>query len=115
MPRKKKIQNLTQTHAKVATSQLTNLDQIWGFNESARYGTIDPDIYAGKLREMTRADLENHARAVGCLVVEDSERLRKELLKMFHGYISSLKKPSPVAPGMTKISPEAQKVLNEGR
>ena len=47
MPTKKskKLNSLSQANAKVETQELTSLDQIWGFNEISRYGTIDETEY----------------------------------------------------------------------
>ena len=117
MPKKKnqKLNSLSQTHAKVDTTELTSLDQIWGFNELSRYGTLDENEYKDRLILMTRADLENHARSTGVLVVESSDRLRDLLLKQFRSYVLSLKKPASQNPKETKLSKDAEKVLREGR
>lgn len=110
-----KLNSLKQVHAKVETTQLTSLDQVWGFNEISRYGTIDEAEYRTRIRDMTRVDLENHARGVGCMVLESSERLREALLKQFRAYVLSLKKPSDAPANKTKIPQEVQNILNEGR
>ena len=110
-----KLNSLSQTHAKVDTTELTSLDQIWGFNELSRYGTLDENEYKDRLILMTRADLENHARSTGVLVVESSERLRDLLLKQFRSYVLSLRKPASQNPKETKLSKDAEKVLREGR
>jgi len=117
MPTKKskKLNSLSQANAKVETTELTSLDQIWGFNEISRYGTIDETEYKNRLINMTRSDLENHARSVGSMVLESSERLRDSLLKQFRAYVLSLKKPVSQSHSNIKISPEVQKILNEGR
>jgi len=116
MPKKsKKIDALSQTHAKVPTQELTSLDQVWGFNEISRFGTVDEATYKGRLSEMTRADLENHARAVGSIVLESSERLRDSLLRQFQAYVLSLRKPAPASKAPIKVSADVQKILNEGR
>jgi hypothetical protein len=116
MPKKtKKLNSLTQAHAKVDSFELTSLDQIWGFNEISRYGTVDESEYSLKLKEMTRSDLENHARGVGCMVVESSDRLKDMLLKQFRAYVLSLKKPAPQQTAQIQVTPEIRKILNEGR
>lgn len=117
MPPKKskKLDALKQIHAKVDSPKPTMLDQVWGFNEISRYGTVDEVEYQAKLKDMTRADLENHARSVGCLVLESSERLREALLKQFRGYVLSLRKPDSNTTRPGKISPEVKRVLDEGR
>lgn len=116
MPKKsKKLNALSQANAKTPTHELTSLDQIWGFNEISRFGTVNEGEYKQRITEMTRVDLENHARAVGCMVLESSERLRDSLLRQFQAYVLSLRKPVSQASSKIKVSPEVQKTLNEGR
>jgi hypothetical protein len=116
MPKQsKKLNSLNQINAKVGGSELTSLDQVWGFNEISRYGTTNEETYKTRVMDMTRADLENHARGVGCMVLESSERLRDALLRQFRAYILSLRKPAPIAQSTNKVSAEIQKILNEGR
>ncbi len=105
---------IIETHGKVETTQPTTLEQIWGFNELARYGTLNEEVYAAELKEMNRPELEAQARKVGEVIVESSERLREKLLKGFRSYVSSLHKPS-IPQNSNKISPEAEKILREGR
>lgn len=111
----KKLESMNQTHAKVETTELTSLDQVWGFNDLARYGTMDESEYKMQLTNMTRADLENHARSLGCIVVEDSVRLRDSMLKQFRSYVLSLRKPVAPKHEKIKITADVQKILNEGR
>jgi hypothetical protein len=117
MPRTKKtkLENLKQVHAKVDSKELTSLDQVWGFNELSRYGTIDEGEYSVRLRDMTRSDLENHARSVGCMVLESSERMREALLKQFRAYVLSLQKPASPTVKSNPLSRQVQQILNEGR
>lgn len=122
MPKKStKLKALTQVNAKVETSQKTSLDQVWGFDSISRYGTIDENEYSSRLSAMTSSDLENHAVSVGCIVptsperFKDYGRLKESLIKQFRAYVSSLKKPAAMTHPVTKVSPEALKVLNEGR
>lgn len=116
MPKKtKKLNTLNQIHAKVDSPKPTMLDQVWGFNEISRYGTINEEEYQVRLKDMTRADLENHARSVGCLVLESSERLREALLKQFRGYVLSLHQPDSKSTRPGKLSPEVKRILDEGR
>jgi len=116
MPKKSKLSSLKQLHGKVEDFQPTSLDQIFGgFNRLSAYGTLDEAEYKGRLLQMTRADLEAHAREKGCLIVEDSNRIREMLLKEFRAYVFSLKKPAPLKPTSGKIPDEVQRVLNAGR
>jgi len=116
MPKKlKKLETLKQTHAKEETQQITSLDEVWGYNRNSRYQTIDEATYESSLKEMTRSDLENHARALGSIIVEDSGRIRNELMKLFRAYVLSLKKPAPSTASKIKVTAEVQKILNEAR
>jgi hypothetical protein len=116
MPKKSKLNSLTQTHGKVEDFQPTTLDQIFGgFNRLSTYGTLEEGEYKGRLLQMTRADLEAHAREKGCLIVEDSNRLREMLMKQFRAYVSFLKKPAPLKPTSGKIPKAVQDVLYAGR
>ena len=115
MPKTKKttkLESLNQTHAKEDTNQITSLDELWGYNRTSRYNTIDEKEYAANLRDMTRSALENHARALGSIIVEGTGRIRNDLMKLFRAYVLSLKKPTPSNPSKIKITPEmALKIL----
>ena len=111
MAKKKQI---IETHGKIETRQPTTLEQVWGFNEIARYGTLNEDDYAAQLKGMNRPELEAHARKVGEVIVESSERLREKLVKGFRSYVSSLNKPV-IPSSSNKMTPEAEKILREGR
>lgn len=115
MPRKKKIETVTQAHAKEPTYALTTIDQLWSHNPSSRYDTMDESVYAARLRDMTRADLENHARQVGCLVVEDNDRLKNELMKLFRAHVLSFRKPVEPVRQPQQVSEAVRRILAEGR
>jgi hypothetical protein len=117
MPRKsKKLESLSQAHGKIQDKfEITHLDQIWGTGDNSKFGTTDENEFANKLKGMTRADLENFARKHGSIIVENSDRIRSELLKVFRNYVSLLQKPAAKPAAKQIMSPEAQRVLNEGR
>jgi|SRR5882724_2667129 len=116
MPRKsKKLDSLKQTHGKVNTFEVTSLDQIWGGGDNSKFGTMDENVFQKMLTDFTRADLENYARKHGSVIVESSERIRAELMKVFRNYVSLLQKPTSKPQPRQVVSPEAQRVLNEGR
>ena len=85
-----------------------------GYNELARYNTLDVEVYENTLNDMNRPDLEQEARRVGAVIVESTERLRDNLRKEFVNYISSLRKPKRLVKPIT-ISKEVEKILKEGR
>ena len=116
MPRKTtKLNSLKQTTGKVANFEITSLDQIWGTGDNSKFGTMDENEFTTKLKGMTRADLENFARKHGSIVVESSDRIRAELLKVFRNYVSLLQKPASKPAGKFVMTPETQRILNEGR
>jgi hypothetical protein len=110
----KKLKKL-ETHGKVEDTKPTTLEQIWGYNELSRYGTLDVAEYKNKLQDMTRADLENHARRLGVLVVESSARLREKLITEFKSYASLLRKPNVPTGGKVNVTDAVKDVLAEGR
>ena len=110
---KKKI---IETTGKEESLEPTTLEQIFGYNEMARYNTMNASEYEARLLEMNRTDLESEARRVGAIIVEDTTRLRNNLAKEFNGYVASLRKPKSTTNKMTKpLSKAAQAILNEGR
>ena len=52
MPKKKII----ETTGKVESSEPTNLEQIMGFNQLARYHTTEASVYETTLNEMSRVE-----------------------------------------------------------
>jgi len=87
----------------------TMLEQIWGFNELAKYGTNNEEEYSKKLNEMTRTDLETHARKVGVVILESTDRLKESLKKEFRSYYIYLYKPKTVIKPLDKKAEEEVK------
>lgn len=110
MPKKK----LIETNGKEEIDELTTLDQIMGYNQLSRYNTLSLDVYGNTLNDMNRADLEQEARRVGSMVVEDTGRLRDLLKKEFTAYINTLRKPKHFSRPV-KLSKAAKEILQEGR
>lgn len=109
---------IIETHGKVEEPpkfQPTLLEQIWGDDNMTRYGTLDEEAYAKQVNEMTRSDLEAHARKVGVIIVESSIRLREKLLGEFRSYLHLVRRPvTPPSPHVV-LNDAAKKVLAEGR
>lgn len=95
----------------------TTLEAVWGYNELSRYSTVDEQEYRALLMDMSRADLENHARKHQVSIVESSDRLREKLMNQFNGYVASLKKPLNQKLAKVPVSQleQARKILAEGR
>jgi hypothetical protein len=86
---------MIETHGKVEEprTEPTMLEQVWGFNDLARYGTRDEAEYRQQLDEMNRVELEHHSRKLGILIVESSYRLKDRLVVEFNKYYNQLNKP----------------------
>ena len=92
------------------------LEQVWGgYNELARYNTTDAREYESKLNEMTRSDLENHARKLGVMVCESSLRLKDKLRQEFSNYITTIRRPYEDPKKPIIATDEVRKILAEGR
>jgi hypothetical protein len=104
-----------EAHGKIESEKPTTLEQCWGSNEMAKYGTINEQEYAAQIEEMNSTDLHAHARKVGVVVVESVARLRTNLLSEFRSYVTYLHAPATQASAPTKSSKEVQAILNEGR
>jgi hypothetical protein len=113
---KRKAKSVVEAHGREETIQPTTLEQVFGFNELSKYGTVDEATYQRQLEEMNRTDLESHARKVGVVVVESTARLKGELVKTFNSYVFYLRKPAPKAPtAKGEVSDEVRRILSEGR
>ncbi len=115
------MKDLIETHGKTDDEPRekfapTLLEQVWGADNLSRYGTIDETAYTRRLQNMTRTDLEAHARQMGVVIVEHTPRLYDKLLNEFRSYVALARKPmTAVSNGAGKMSDAAQKVLSEGR
>lgn len=106
-----------ETHGKVEEEkfQPTLLEQVWGRTDLSRYSELSEDAYNESLRNMTRADIEAHARKMGVVVVENTARLKDKLLTEYRSYVSMMRKPADGPKSSGKMSDAAMKVLAEGR
>lgn len=106
---------MIETHGKIDSTQPTSLDQVWGYNALAQFGTTDEADYQKQLDDMLRIDLETHARRQGVMVCESTARLREKLLNNFRSFVALLNKPADAK--KTTMTPDQAtlKVLAEGR
>ena len=110
------MQELIETHGKIEGAP-TTLEQVWGYNEMAKYGTLNEDVYKGQVDEMSRTDLESHARRLGVVIVESTARLRDILVTEFRRYKSLSRKPVSETKVASSVAPSdiVKKILAEGR
>ena len=111
------MKKMIETTGKTETTQPTMLEQVWGYNELSKYGTVDEEKYQEEIQDMHRADLETHARKVGVIITENTNRLREKLLTEFRSYVALLHKPSeePKKNISAKQQSIALKILSEGK
>jgi hypothetical protein len=114
MPRKKKLDELTQAHGKQEVFEPQTLDQIWGDTGLSKYKTFDEQVYASGLAEMNRADLQAHAVTVGLIPIDNRDILTQRLVREFKKHVSSYQKV-PVRQATGKVSNEIINILSEGR
>jgi hypothetical protein len=107
-----------QAHGKFEDEEMapTTLDQVWnGFNELSEYGTLDKAEYEQQLAEMNRTDLHAHARAKGLVPIDNTERLKKNLVQKFDAYAFYLRKPIKKSPTPKAPTKDITAILSEGR
>ena len=112
MPKKNKLDSLTQTHGQVESPR--TLDQVWGDSGQGKYGTLVLAEYQKYLKELTKSDLQAHAIKVGLIPVDNRETLVKRLEREFNKHVS-LYKPVPKTKNDIKLSKSARDILAEGR
>ena len=112
MPKKSKLDSLTQTHGQVESPR--TLDQIWGDSGQSKYVTLVLTEYQKYLKELTKSDLQAHAIKVGLIPVDNRETLVKRLEREFNKHVS-LYRPAPKVKNDIKLSKAARDILAEGR
>lgn len=115
MARRKKINELKQTHGKEENYEPTTLDQIWGDEGLGKYKTMDVETYEKSLSAMQKADIQKHAAEVGIVPVDNRQLLQKKLIGEFKKHVAAYRKPSQSKKKQEKPSNEVLKILREGR
>lgn len=120
MPRKKKLQSLSQTHGKAQEKQTqpTTLDQIWGDDGAWKYKTLDEQEYVEWLNNLTSSEIQSHANRLGFVPVGELDVLKKKLIEEFRGHVAKYNAAavrSRSKGGATEVSPEVSKILKEGQ
>ena len=117
----KKVESLSQAHGKEEKKyKPTTLDQIWGDDGLAKYGTHDQQEYEDKIRHMNRTDLHTHASKVGIIPVDNREILEGRLIKEFCKHVASFRAPLDQKNDHNKndigqVSERTRRILSEGR
>ena len=113
MPRKK-IEELSQTHGKLEDSQYKTLDQIWGDDGSSKYKTLNLDDYLNYLSELNKSDLQDHAKKIGLVPVDNRETLTTRLASEFKKYMSMFRLPKN-STNLVNLDKQSKDVLSEGK
>jgi len=115
MAKKKKIEELSQSHGMEEKFIPSTLDQVWGDEGLNKYGTMDEEIYTDKINEMNKTDLWSHASKLGLVPIDNTSLLKKTLLSEFRKHVNSYKRPPEIKQQQQNISKEVLKILAEGR
>jgi len=114
MPKKKKIQELSQTHGKLENTQYKSLDQIWGDTGLSKYKTTNLQDYTDYINEMNKSDLQAHANKIGLVPIDNREMLTKRLVSEFKKFISSFNIPKNID-NSVNLDKQSKDVLSEGK
>ena len=111
---RKKLQELSQTHGKLEDTQYKTLDQIWGDDGSSRYKTSNLDDYLNYLSDLNKSDLQDHAKKIGLIPIDNRETLTKRLEAEFRKYMSMFKLPKNLDHSVS-LDKKSKDVLSEGK
>lgn len=114
MPKKKKIEELSQTHGKLEDIQYKSLDQIWGDTGLSKYKTTNIEEYKNFINEMNKSDLQAHANKIGLVPIDNREMLTKRLVAEFKKFISTFNVPK-TTDNSVKLDKKSKDVLSEGK
>ena len=115
MPRpRKKLQELSQTHGKLEDTQYKTLDQIWGDEGSSKYKTSNLEDYLTYLSDLNKSDLQDHAKKIGLIPIDNRETLTKRLEAEFRKYMSMFKLPKNLDNSVS-LDKKSKDVLSEGK
>jgi len=112
-----RLESLSQTHGKEETDfKPTTLDQIWGDDGKAKYGTLDEGQYKSRVEEMHFSDLKTHAVDIGLIPVDDRQLLTKRVISEFRRHCNNYTVPADdVNAQVDQVSEKARKILEEGK
>ena len=110
----KSLENLSQTHGQEEFKP-TTLDQIWGDSGLSKYGTLNEEEYAVRLKEMNRTDIHAHASKVGVIPVDNRDMLNQRLLREFKKHLAAYRAPVDKKVHKVEVSDNITKLLAAGR
>ena len=114
MPRKRKIEELSQTHGKLENTQYKSLDQIWGDTGLSKYKTTNLQDYIDYINEMNKSDLQAHANKIGLVPIDNRETLTKRLVLEFIKFISTFNVPKNTNNSVL-LNKKSKDILSEGK
>jgi hypothetical protein len=114
MAKKRKIEELSQTHGKLENVQYKSLDQIWGDTGLSKYKTTNLEEYINIINEMNKSDLQAHANKVGLVPIDNREMLTKRLVAEFKKFVSTFNVPTTID-NSVNLDKKSKDVLSEGK
>jgi hypothetical protein len=117
--KKIKIEEMSQTDGMAVDESQeefvpSTLDQVFGDDGTAKYKTLNNEVYEQVLNNMSKADMKSEAIRVGLLPIDNVDQLKNRLMREFTAHVSSYKRPS-IKIQDTPVSDESRKILEEGR
>ena len=114
MARKRKIEELSQTHGKLENVQYKSLDQIWGDTGLSKYKTTNLEEYINFINEMNKSDLQAHANKVGLVPIDNRDMLTKRLVAELKKFVSTFNIPKTID-NSVNLDKKSKDVLSEGK
>ena len=111
---RKKLTEMSQTHAKVEKFKPTTLDQIWGTDGLSRYTITNYEEYKEQLRGMDKSKMQQHAIELGLVPIDNTAVLSERLLTEFRLFAAQYISVPDKTEKREKVSKEVLKILREG-
>lgn len=112
MSEKKQIKELKQVDGR---KNYQTMEQVWGETGIGKYKTLDVSEYEDQLNQMNKTDLESHARSLGLISLDDTKRLKHNLIGEFKSYVRIFNPLPTIREANRPITADIKKILDEGR
>jgi len=114
MAKKRKIEELSQTHGKLEDVEYKSLNQIWGDTGLSRYNTTNLEEYINFINDLNKSDLQSHANKIGLVPIDNRETLTKRLVAEFKKFTSTFNIPK-TKNNTVQLNKQSKDILSEGR
>ena len=80
MAKRKKIEELSQSHGMEQKFIPSTLEQVWGDEGLSKYGTMDEEVYSDKI--ISSLAINKSKIGIGIFIVEISDKNKVEIQKL---------------------------------